>query len=63
MAPPVLSNPKTAVTKYFDLTAAHSSGPLTVLASPTLRLAKSMRSALRCLVTSASARWFSTSLA
>ena len=57
--PPVLSNASTPVTKYFDLIAAHSRGPLTVLGSPGLSPAKSVRSVSLCLVTSASARWFS----
>ena len=39
--PPVLSKASTPVTKYFDLIAAHSSGPLTVLGSPGLSPAKS----------------------
>ena len=57
--PRVLSSASTAVTKYFDLIAAHSNGPLTVLGSPGLRPEKSVRSVSLCLVTSASARWFS----
>ena len=53
--PPALSNARTAVTKYFDLMAAQSSGPLIVRGSPGLRLAKSVRSVSFRLVTSASA--------
>ena len=51
------------MTKYFDLMAAQSSGPLMVCGSPGLRLAKSVRSVSFRLVTSASARWFSCSFA
>ena len=63
MPPPALSNASTAVTKYFDLMAAQSSGPLIVWGSPGLRLAKSVRSVSFRLVTSARARWFSSTLA
>ncbi len=57
LTPPlVLSKASRAVTKYFDLTATHSKGPLSVFGSPGLRLEKSVRSASFCLVTRASAR-------
>ena len=52
MPPPVLSKASTPVTKYFDLIATQSSGPLTVRVSPGLRPLKSVRSASFCLVTS-----------
>ena len=51
MPPRVLSSASTAVTKYFDLIAAHSNGPLTVLGCPGFRPEKSVRSVSLCLVT------------
>src|SRR3954465_10269948 len=57
MPPPVLSNASTPVTKYFDFTAAHSRGPLTVFGSPGLCPARAVRSVLFCLVFTARGRW------
>ena len=53
---------ESAVTKYFDLRAAHSYGPLRVRASPGSRSDRLVRSVSSRLVTSASARWFSSGL-
>ena len=61
--PPVLSYASMPVTKYLDLIATQSSGPLTVLVSPGSRLPMSIRSASVRRVTTARAWWFSSMLA